>query len=132
MDARFSKLHLVNDNFFFLSDRVDVSEDTRINADKTVVEEYAAMVSKTSEDGQPLNFVSEIFFLALAYHHYGVLSTIRYDGNLAKQLKKMKEQVDKLREDEQRGAWEGPMKMAYMNQFKNFQVRILLFWSNID
>jgi ubiquitin conjugation factor E4 B len=112
-------LGLIKDSFLFLSGRLDIQEDTRINADQHGADEFTNDLKQSSENQS--NFVSEIFFLTFAYHHYGILSIIRYSGNLGKQLDKMKEQVEKLRQDELNGAWDGPMRTLYSNQFKNFQ-----------
>ena len=122
MDQRYSKLALIKDSFLFLSERFDISQDTRIHADQTEADSFVDFL-KSSHDNKAANFVSEIFFQTLAYHHYGILSIIRYSGNQGKQLQKMKEQVDKIRQDELSGAWEGPMRAMYSNHFKNFQLQ---------
>jgi ubiquitin conjugation factor E4 B len=122
LDPKFSKHTLISDTYLFSSSsRIDITEDTRVVADKSTADEYAQEQAKAINQTSP-NFITEMFFLTTAYHHYGVLSSIRYDGNLGKQLQKMKEQAERLKADHDRGAWEGPMKPVYVNQFKNFQV----------
>lgn len=119
LDPYFTKLSLIKDSFLFLSDRLDIQQETRIHADQTEVDDFTNYLKASPQTAA--NFVSEIFFLTFSYHHYGILSIIRYSGNLGKQLEKMKEQVEKLRQDELNGAWDGPMRTLYSNQFKNFQ-----------
>lgn len=119
LDPYYTKLNLIKDSFLFLSERLDIKQDTRIHADQHQVDDFTNALQKSSQPAA--NFVSEIFFLTFAYHHYGILSIIRYSANLGKQLEKMKEQVEKLGQDERNGAWDGPMRQLYSNQFKNFQ-----------
>jgi ubiquitin conjugation factor E4 B len=115
---RFSKQHLIHDHYLLLSDRIDVADDTRINADKTMVDEF----TKTLPSSPSFNFVTEIFYLTLSYHHYGTLSIIRHNGNMTKQIQRMKEQLDKLVSDRDRGAFDGPIKVLFEERLKKFQL----------
>jgi ubiquitin conjugation factor E4 B len=119
LDFKYSKLPLINDNYLYF-ERLDVSEETRINADKAQVDKYVEKFNST--DKQPVNFITEIFFMTISYHHYGILSTIRYFNSMHKQLSKMMEQLNKLRQDQMNGAWSGPMEGVYISHFKKFQV----------
>jgi ubiquitin conjugation factor E4 B len=118
LDHRYSKQHLIHDHYLLLSSRLDVSDDTRINADKTAVDEFI----KTIPSSPSFNFVTEIFYMTLAYHHYGALSIIRHSGNMTKHIQRMKEQLDKLISDRDRGAFDGPMKVLFEERLRKFQV----------
>ncbi|KAJ2998080.1 hypothetical protein HDV02_004905 [Globomyces sp. JEL0801] len=88
MDLSFSKIGLIDSSFFLHSNRFDHSETTRINVDN----ESCKQITKEWLDTHPIsppNFVTEIFFLTLSYHHFGLLSTIRYYKNFVKELEDM-------------------------------------------
>ena len=66
MDARFGKIDRIDVDYLRRTPRVDISDETKINADqKTADEFYSQKADGTS------NFISEIFFLTVAAHHYG-------------------------------------------------------------
>lgn len=66
MDAAFSKIDRIDADYLRRSPRVDISDETKINADqKTADKFYSQKAEGTS------NFISEVFFLTVAAHHYG-------------------------------------------------------------
>lgn len=66
MDARFGKIDRIDVNYLRRNPRVDISDETKINADqKTADDFYSQKAEGTS------NFISEVFFLTVAAHHYG-------------------------------------------------------------
>jgi len=71
--------------------RVDIKEETKLNADQSASDLfYSQIVGGTS------NFISEIFFLALAAHHYGSEATIVKLDQLEKDLNHMESQILKF------------------------------------
>lgn len=66
MDNDFSKIEKIDNDYFRKNPRVDIKDETKLNADQSYSDEY---YSKTLP-GEP-NFISEAFFLTLAAHHYG-------------------------------------------------------------
>lgn len=91
MDATFSKIDRIDIDYLRRSPRVDIKDETKINADQTTSDEfYSHTVAGTN------NFISEVFFLTVAAHHYGTeaanskLSTLQRDVKwLEKELAKM-------------------------------------------
>jgi len=66
MDATFSKVSRIEIDYLRRNPRVDIKDETKLNADQNTADEfYAQMVNGTS------NFITEVFFLNLAAHHYG-------------------------------------------------------------
>lgn len=66
MDATFSKVARIEVEYFRRNSRVDIKDETKLNGDQNASDEYYAnKVPGTS------NFISEVFFLNLAAHHYG-------------------------------------------------------------
>jgi ubiquitin conjugation factor E4 B len=70
---------------------VDIKDETKLNADQHASDEfYSKSVDGTS------NFITEIFFLTVAAHHYGSESLTTKLGQLDKDLRHMESQIDKL------------------------------------
>lgn len=66
LDSTFSKVDKIDADYFRRKPRVNVRDETKINADQAVSDAY---YDKT--DPKSSNFISEVFFLTLAAHHYG-------------------------------------------------------------
>ncbi|KAK4213002.1 ubiquitin elongating factor core-domain-containing protein [Rhypophila decipiens] len=66
MDSTFSKVERIDVNYFRRKPRVDIKDETKLNADQNQSDKFYA----TAVDGES-NFITEIFFLTLAAHHYG-------------------------------------------------------------
>lgn len=66
IDAQFGKIEKIDVDYLRRNPRVDISEETKINADQQTADTfYAQTLAGTN------NFISEVFFLAVAAHHYG-------------------------------------------------------------
>jgi ubiquitin conjugation factor E4 B len=66
MDTTFSKIDRIDVDYLRRSPRIDITEETKLNADQGQSDAfYGKKVTGTS------NFISEVFFLTLAAHHYG-------------------------------------------------------------
>ncbi|PHH65787.1 hypothetical protein CDD81_1514 [Ophiocordyceps australis] len=66
MDADFSKVGKIDVTYFKRKPRIDIQDETKLNADQATADKFYA--DKIAGDS---NFISEAFFLALAAHHYG-------------------------------------------------------------
>jgi len=90
MDATFSKINRVEAEYFRRAPRVQIQDETKINADQTASDAYYAVkVDGTS------NFISELFFLTAAAHHYGTEAANSKLGQLKKDLKYMDKSIEK-------------------------------------
>ncbi|KAH7040368.1 ubiquitin elongating factor core-domain-containing protein [Microdochium trichocladiopsis] len=106
MDSTFSKMDRIDIDYLRRSPRVDMSDETKLNADQATADAYyGTKVEGTS------NFISEVFFLALAAHHYGLgatnakLKTLdREIKHIEKVVKEMDEQMVNLQGDPLRRA----------------------------
>lgn len=82
LDSTFSKVDRIDVNYFRRNPRVDIKEETKINADQAQSDAfYAQKVDGTS------NFITEVFFLALAAHHYGSEAVNAKIKNLDRDIK---------------------------------------------
>lgn len=66
MDMDFSKVDKIDNNYFRKQPRVDIKDETKLNADQAFSDNFYSQ----KEPGVA-NFISEAFFLTLAAHHYG-------------------------------------------------------------
>lgn len=82
MDSTFSKVDRIDVGYFRRNPRVDIKEETKLNADQAESDEfYSQKVDGTT------NFITDIFFLTLAAHHYGSEATNAKLKNLDKDIK---------------------------------------------
>lgn len=94
MDASFSKINRIEAEYFRRSPRVQIQDETKINADQSAADAfYAHTVEGIS------NFISEVFFLTVAAHHYGTESANSSMSRLRKDLKHMDSQLEKFELD---------------------------------
>lgn len=82
MDSTFSKIDRVDVNYFKYHPRIDIKDETKLNADQS---QSDAFYSQKLE-GAP-NFITEVFFLTLAAHHYGSEATNAKMRSLDKDIK---------------------------------------------
>ncbi|KAK3387480.1 ubiquitin elongating factor core-domain-containing protein [Podospora didyma] len=88
MDTTFSKVGRIDINYFRRNPRLDIKEETKLNADQSESDAFYA----TRVDGES-NFITEVFFLALASHHYGSEATNSKMKTLDKDIKYMEKQL---------------------------------------
>jgi len=119
MDATFSKIDRIDVEYLLRKPRIDIKEETKINADQQASDEYYSI----ELEGQS-NFISEVFFLNLAAHHYGSEATNSKLIQLEKDLKYMEKQVVLIEADRPNFA-NNPMQLAlFERQLKKFVDRI--------
>jgi ubiquitin conjugation factor E4 B len=91
MDATFSKIDRIDIGYLRRSPRVDIQDETKINADqKTSDDFYEQQVPGTN------NFISEVFFLTVAAHHYGLEAANTKLTSLQKDVKWLEKELAKL------------------------------------
>ncbi|KAI1106443.1 ubiquitin conjugation factor E4 [Jackrogersella minutella] len=91
MDTTFSKVDKIEVDYLRRNPRVDMSDETKLNADQATADAfYKAHVPGSS------NFISEVFFLALAAHHYGLGATNSKLKDLDKDIKYLETLIKKL------------------------------------
>ncbi|KAK4166201.1 ubiquitin elongating factor core-domain-containing protein [Cladorrhinum sp. PSN259] len=82
MDSTFSKVGRIDIDYFRRSPRLDIKEETKLNADQAQSDAFYA----NTLEGEN-NFITEIFFLTLAAHHYGSEATNSKMKTLEKDIK---------------------------------------------
>lgn len=116
IDATFSKIDRPQLEYFRRNPRVDISDETKMNATD---EESKNFYGKSAE-GQN-NFISEIFFLTVAAHHYGLESTRKTLQDMDRELKHMEKQVAQF-EEERHKYLANPQQLAmFDNALKRYK-----------
>jgi ubiquitin conjugation factor E4 B len=100
MDANFTKIDRIDAEYLHRDSRVDMREETKINADQHASD---AFYSKKA-DGTS-NFITEVFFLTVAAHHYGSESLTEKLEQLEKDLRHMESSITKF--ELERHRWSG-------------------------
>lgn len=94
MDAAFSKIDRIDVDYLRRKPRLDIKEETKLNADQNASD---AFYEKTLEGTN--HFISEVFFLTLAAHHYGTEAANATMSSLDKDLKRMKKHLEEIELD---------------------------------
>ncbi|CAJ0762983.1 24042_t:CDS:10 [Entrophospora sp. SA101] len=97
MDAQYSKIDRIDIDYFRKSKRIDISQATKINANQQDSESY---YSSSLENTNAPNFISEIFFLTIAIHHYGPLHCFEKYNNLIRDLSELQKQYDRMKAEQ--------------------------------
>lgn len=94
MNSTFSKIDKIAVDYFRRNPRVDIKQETKLNADQQASDAfYEEKIDGTS------NFISEVFFLTMAAHHYGTEAVSVRLNYLEKELKEMEKRVEELELD---------------------------------
>lgn len=89
MDASFAKIDRIDIDYLRRSPRVNIADETKINADQAASDKFYA----ERLEGEN-NFISEVFFLCAAAHHYGTEAAQTKLKDSQKYLKRLDEQID--------------------------------------
>lgn len=87
----FEKLDRIDINYLQRHPRVDMKDETKMNADQEASDAYYG-----KDAGGANNFITEIFFLTVAAHHYGTEGANTALQDLEKEMKHMQKQLDKF------------------------------------
>ncbi|KAF9425201.1 hypothetical protein BGZ94_007753 [Podila epigama] len=100
LDSSHSKIDKISTTFFKGShSKIDISKETRICATKETIESYSSEASS----GGPINFISDIFFLTLIFHHIGVSRSYVDYKRFLKDYQEIMEQYEQLKKQETAG-----------------------------
>ncbi|CAK7206515.1 Ubiquitin conjugation factor E4 [Sporothrix eucalyptigena] len=97
MEASFSRMERIEIDYLRRKPRVDISDETKLNADQAQADTFYA---KTA-DGES-KFVSELFFLNMASHHYGTGAAGQKYKDMDREIKHMEQQLAMLKEEKQK------------------------------
>ncbi|KAI5291833.1 hypothetical protein KEM54_005691 [Ascosphaera aggregata] len=116
MDARFSKIDKIEAEYLRRKSRLLVRDETKLNADqKTADEFYSHTVGGTSP------FISELFFLTVAAHHYGSAGISHDLDHIQKQMRYLKQDIERLEHELQAGDNSPPNARATRMMLQRYQ-----------
>lgn len=96
LDVSFKKIDKIDVNYFNnLNFFIDLAGETRVNSDFREADDFYDK-NKKSDDCKP-NFISDCFFLSLTYLHYGIGGTLLYDEKITPQIKRIKQEIDRIK-----------------------------------
>ena len=116
MDATFSKIDRVEIEYLRRNPRVDVKDETKIDADQ----EHSDQFYSQAADGKN-NFISEIFFLTVAAHHYGTESARHLSTEMDKELKHMAKQLEQFETERHKYANAPGQLQMFENALKKYK-----------
>ena len=88
LDNDYAKVGRIDINYFRRHPRLDISDETKLNMDLANSKAFWA-----NEVPGENNFISEVFFLTLAAHHYGVEAINAQLKNMERDIKWMEKQI---------------------------------------
>ncbi|KAJ5143935.1 uncharacterized protein N7515_002722 [Penicillium bovifimosum] len=91
MDPAFTKIDRIDADYLHRDSRVDMRDETKINADQHASDAFYA-----KKVGGDSNFITEIFFLTVAAHHYGSESLTSKMEQLEKDVRQMENTITKF------------------------------------
>jgi ubiquitin conjugation factor E4 B len=94
MDASFSKIDRIEVEYFRRSPKLDISDETKLNADDQSSREFYSQVAEGKN-----NFITEIFFLCAAAHHYGLSSSETEHEGLSRDIPEMEHHLARIQAD---------------------------------
>lgn len=119
MDASFSKIDRIDVDYLRRSPRVDIKDETKLNADQNASDSF---YSKPADGSS--NFISEVFFLTLAAHHYGTESAHAMLVQLDKDLRRMRKHLDEIELDRHKFVSDPLRLSTFENAIKKYRDQI--------
>lgn len=114
MDATFSKIGRIDSDYLRRNPRVDISDETKINADQKTAD---AFFDQKAEGAN--NFISEVFFLTVAAHHYGTEAANTRLATSQKTVKRMEKDLEAFESERHK-------YMSVRSNLLIFRLRIVL------
>ena len=94
LDATFSKIDKIDPDYLRRNPRVDISDETKINADQKTADEFYGRPAEGTN-----GFVSECFFLTVAAHHYGTEAAQERMSTMRKSVKRYEQELTAFEAD---------------------------------
>ncbi|KAI9688556.1 MAG: hypothetical protein M1822_001505 [Bathelium mastoideum] len=91
MDATFSKVDRIDADYLRRNPRVAIRDETKLNADQNTSDRFY-----DQDVAGANNFISEIFFLTVAAHHYGTEAANTKLSTLQREINHMEKQLEKF------------------------------------
>ena len=120
MDNTWDKIDRIQVEYFRRNHRVDIKEETKIDADQ----EHSDAFYATKLEGEN-NFITEIYFLALAGHQYGSEATQNKLKELEKQAKRLEQRLELLTAERPKIAAHRPRELVGLDAALRKETKLL-------
>ncbi|KAH9431338.1 hypothetical protein MCOR02_008633 [Pyricularia oryzae] len=107
MDTTFSKVGRIDIDYLRRSPRVDLKEETKLNADQ---QQSDAFYAEKAEGAN--NFISEIFFLGLAAHNYGTQAISEKMKTMDRAIRNFRRSIEEFETERENFANTRPTQLA--------------------
>jgi len=108
LENSFARMERIDIDYFRRQPRIDITDETKLNADEKESEAFYA-----EKAGGESKFVSELFFINLASHHYGSGGAVQRLKDINRELKHFEKQLEALH-DQRRKIASGPANPAML------------------
>ncbi|CAG8972421.1 hypothetical protein HYALB_00001109 [Hymenoscyphus albidus] len=115
MDTTFSKISRIEPEYLRRNPRVNIADETKLNADQEASDEFYKV-----QVGGASNFISEVFFLNLAAHHYGSEATNGGLKSLDKDIKYLQSKLEEFERERSKYASNPVQAAQFEAQFKKY------------
>ncbi|KAL2867933.1 ubiquitin-ubiquitin ligase UFD2 [Aspergillus lucknowensis] len=119
MDANFTKIDRIDISYLHRNPRVDIKDETKINADQHASDAFYAKKSEGTS-----NFITEIFFLTVAAHHYGSESLTSKLETLERDLKHIESTLAKFEAERHKWANNPIQLRVFETHLKKYKDRL--------
>ncbi|KAK9476479.1 ubiquitin elongating factor core-domain-containing protein [Lipomyces japonicus] len=101
VDASFAKIDKIDPLYFRKSTRIDIKDEVKLDTDQQHFDEYYA---QRIQDGPAPNFISEVFYLTVAAHHYGLGGAMNNQAQLSNDIKELEKHLKQLQDEQPKWA----------------------------
>lgn len=119
MDATYSKVNRIDIDYLRREPRIDMSDETKLNADQATSDAFYSQKA----DGTS-NFITEVFFLNLAAHHYGSEATNSKLKDLDREIKHL-QKVEKEVNEQMQKLQGNPLQLALAKRQQDRIVNVI-------
>lgn len=119
MDVSYSKVDKIDPAYLRRSPRILIDDETKINADQRTSDEFYAQSAQGAN-----NFISEVFFLTVAAHHYGTEAANTKLVEIKRRMKHLERQLKDFEEERPKFAHNPQQLAMYETAMKKYKDRL--------
>ena len=108
-----TKLSKIDVEYLRRSPLINLDDETRLAADENSTKEYYSHIAPGEN-----NFISHIFFLNVAAHHYGLGATMSVHQKLLEKIRDMQKYKDRMQSEQ---PFTGPQAMMMTQQYQRIE-----------
>lgn len=119
MDVSYNKVDKIDPGYLRRSPRVLIEDETKINADQKTSDAFYAQSAPGAN-----NFISEIFFLTVAAHHYGTEAANMKLDQIRRSMKQLEKQLKEFEAERPKFAHDPAQLALFESAFKKYKDRL--------